>query len=174
MTDFAPPPGPPPPKAPKGWKVLWNDQYSEWFYVNIYTKKSQWDKPDEPVYPPGEAPDSPPPSARQSANDISEDERLARQLQDEEYARVSAHSAYGGDRGAADAYYTQGGPPQLGQYGYEHQQAIYPNSSQTAHKGKTKSGFLGKLLGKAAWESWSFSLNPAIRAIWTNYTRGVL
>merc|ERR1711939_955237 len=52
MSDFVPPSGPPPPKVPEGWKAQWNEQYSEWFYVNIYTKKSQWDKPTEPVYPP--------------------------------------------------------------------------------------------------------------------------
>ena len=26
----APPPGPPPPKVPEGWKAVWNDQYKEW------------------------------------------------------------------------------------------------------------------------------------------------
>ncbi|KFY87913.1 hypothetical protein V500_06690, partial [Pseudogymnoascus sp. VKM F-4518 (FW-2643)] len=52
MADFEAPPGPPPPKVPEGWKAQWNDQYKEWFYVNIYTKKSQWDKPTAPVYPP--------------------------------------------------------------------------------------------------------------------------
>ena len=51
MADFAPPAvstassdsahqaanvakGPPPPKLPEGWKAVWNDQYSEWFFVN--------------------------------------------------------------------------------------------------------------------------------------------
>ncbi|KLP11144.1 rna-binding protein [Fusarium fujikuroi] len=51
MADFAPPSGPPPPKAPEvpaGWAVRWNDQYKEWFYVNIYTKQSQWEKPTAP------------------------------------------------------------------------------------------------------------------------------
>src|SRR5688572_14523360 len=33
------------------------------FYVNVYTKKSQWEKPTSPVYPPNEdgAPSDPPP-----------------------------------------------------------------------------------------------------------------
>ena len=31
MSDFIPPTGPPPPKVPEGWKVQWNDQYSEWY-----------------------------------------------------------------------------------------------------------------------------------------------
>ncbi|KXH60031.1 hypothetical protein CNYM01_14094, partial [Colletotrichum nymphaeae SA-01] len=58
--DFAPPSGPPPPKAPEvppGWIARWNDQYKEWFYVNLHTKQSQWDKPTEPALPP------PPPPA---------------------------------------------------------------------------------------------------------------
>jgi hypothetical protein len=50
--DFLPPTGPPPPKVPEGWTPRWNSEYKEWFFVNIYTKKSQWDKPTEPVYPP--------------------------------------------------------------------------------------------------------------------------
>ena len=30
----APPPGPPPPKVPEGWKAVWNSQYSEWYACN--------------------------------------------------------------------------------------------------------------------------------------------
>ncbi|KAK3493160.1 hypothetical protein B0T13DRAFT_43668 [Neurospora crassa] len=65
MADFvAPPPGPPPPKVPEGWVARWNEQYKEWFYVNTYTKKSQWEKPTEPAVPPRDesAPAGPPPS----------------------------------------------------------------------------------------------------------------
>ncbi|KAG8423237.1 hypothetical protein J3458_000146 [Metarhizium acridum] len=63
MQDYAPPSGPPPPKAPEvpaGWVARWNDQYKEWFYVNVYTKKSQWEKPTAPVFPVDEnTPDDP-------------------------------------------------------------------------------------------------------------------
>ncbi|PTB63829.1 hypothetical protein BBK36DRAFT_7064, partial [Trichoderma citrinoviride] len=119
MADYAPPSGPPPPKAPEvpaGWVARWNEQYKEWFYVNIYTKKSQWDKPTSPVYPDGEAPPSEPPpgydghnapqvsdtknnpygdhhssdfagsSSRQAQEE--EDARLAAQMQAEEDARA--------------------------------------------------------------------------------------
>ena len=41
MADFAPPQGPPPPKVPEGWTARWDANYSEWFYVNTYTKRSQ-------------------------------------------------------------------------------------------------------------------------------------
>ncbi|CCC07370.1 unnamed protein product [Sordaria macrospora k-hell] len=121
MADFiAPPPGPPPPKVPEGWVARWNDQYKEWFYVNTYTKKSQWEKPTEPAVPPRDesAPAGPPPSYsagdskhapsdsksshsnnpydnpanRSDASHSYEDEdaRLARQLQAEEDARAAA------------------------------------------------------------------------------------
>ena len=33
MDEYAPPTGPPPPKAPEvpaGWAARWNDQYKEW------------------------------------------------------------------------------------------------------------------------------------------------
>ncbi|KAF2183797.1 hypothetical protein K469DRAFT_201198 [Zopfia rhizophila CBS 207.26] len=175
MTDFTPPSGPPPPKVPEGWKAIWNDQYSEWFYVNIYTKKSQWEKPDSPVYPPGEAPDLPPPSYAPSsttsapteksslgsnnpyvsggagpAHDISEDERLARQLQDEEDAMARTHLSHRGMAGTSDSFYQQPGTPQpgYGQYNaYPPQQGF--GEQQVTSKGKSKGGLLGKLLGKA-------------------------
>lgn len=72
MADYTPPPGPPPPKAPEvpaGWVARWNKQYKEWFYVNVYTKKSQWDKPTDPVFPVGEnAPHDPPPGYEPGSN----------------------------------------------------------------------------------------------------------
>ena len=34
MADYAPPPGPPPPRVPEGWKAVFNDQYKEWYDQN--------------------------------------------------------------------------------------------------------------------------------------------
>lgn len=149
------------------------------YSYTVYTKKSQWDKPTEPVYPPGEAPpDHPPPSyipgaaggltgAHSTAPsekagfgsnnpyaNISEDEKLARKLQDEEEARARSH---GPGAGASNDYYGQPGQAQPGQYGSGYpQQSAAPygqtqppiHDSQAQDKGKSK-GFLGKLLGKA-------------------------
>lgn len=149
--------------------------------VNVYTKKSQWDKPTEPAYPHGEAPDHPPPSYAPpsdgqrlsseksrlgtnnpyagagggSGQNISDDEKLARQLQEEEEAR-----ARGQHHGAADNFYSQGsGAPQAGQYGYGQQnpygaqdQGYGASGADTQDKGKSK-GLLGKLLGKASGHS---------------------
>jgi len=157
MADFAPPSGPPPPKVPEGWKAQWNDQYKEWFYVNIYTKKSQWDKPTEPIYAQsglGDSPAGPPPGyssggrdqptdtksnpydnagvVRGSSNNIDEDARLAAQLQAEEDARATGTSS----RNAQQDYQNTPMPQQ--DYG----------SQELPPREKSKGGFFGKLLGK--------------------------
>ncbi|KAF2016535.1 hypothetical protein BU24DRAFT_422884 [Aaosphaeria arxii CBS 175.79] len=180
MSDFAPPSGPPPPKVPEGYKAVWNEQYSEWFYVNIYTKKSQWDKPTEPVYPPGEAPDAPPAGAPPSyvasntsqstpatekshlasnnpyastnntGQSMSEDERLARQLQEEEQNRSQSHGLPL-NRGESGSYYGNSPQPPQSQtpggsmYPPQNATNMYPSQD----RGKSKS-FLGKLLGKSS------------------------
>ncbi|EMD59177.1 hypothetical protein GGP41_009061 [Bipolaris sorokiniana] len=177
MAEFAPPPGPPPPHVPEGWKAVWNAQYNEWFYVNTYTKQSQWEKPTQPVYPPGEAPSpgAPPNYVSPSAGgavggfptggsekgslgsnnpyaNISEDEKLARKLQQEEEARA---------RGASNDYYNQSNqshPQQYGGYGQPspnpYQQGQYQDAAVQDKGGKSK-GFLGKILGKASGSSHS-------------------
>lgn len=92
-------------------------------------------------------------SASASHQNVSEDERLARQLQAEEEARMRSPSNAGaGDanRGASDSYYNQGNatgsyggtPPALGG------DQLPPRPDETS-RGKSKGGFLGKLLGKA-------------------------
>ncbi|KAF2640876.1 hypothetical protein P280DRAFT_331456 [Massarina eburnea CBS 473.64] len=183
MAEFAPPPGPPPPKVPEGWKAIWNAQYSEWFYVNIYTKQSQWEKPTEAIYPSGEGPpDGPPPysggstaESRSSTDkknlgsnnpyaagghspnpNMSEDEKLARQLQEEEEANARGS---GGSRGAADDFYHQNAGPQANQYagaGYGGGASPYPQSQSPyqatpplvpQEKGKGKKGLFSSLLG---------------------------
>lgn len=185
MADYAPPPGPPPPKVPEGWKAVWNPQYSEWFFVNIYTKQSQWEKPTEPVYLSGETPPpgAPPgyagsPSAGAmtshptgmseksgfSSNNpyanVNEDEKLARKLQEEEEARAGRQS--GDVVGQANNYYHQ--PEQAGGYGQQ-SSAPYAQGGQSSYQetgpqqdraGKAK-GLIGKLLGKATGGSSSSS-----------------
>lgn len=131
MADFAPPSGPPPPHLPAGWKPVWNAQYSEWFYVNTYTKASQWDKPTEAAHagagdapPSGAPPDydhgsaiptGPEKKTLGSNNPYSgeSDEAMARRLQAEEEARGGGQH---GTRGASDDYYG-GQSGQQQQYG---------------------------------------------------------
>lgn len=192
MADFAPPPvspppnptsnskltpqGPPPPKVPEGWKAVWNDQYHEWFFVNIYTKQSTWEKPTSAVYPSGEAPPGGAPPAyiggaashptgaseksSFSSNNpygsqqpgISSDEKLARKLQEEEQARAGH-----GDRGASNDYYGAsqsqsgyGGAPQSGYPqpgGYSQQQQYQSPATPSYADDKSQSKGKG-LLGK--------------------------
>ncbi|KAL5355451.1 hypothetical protein BJX96DRAFT_48930 [Aspergillus floccosus] len=70
---FAPPPGPPPPSVPEGWKAQFDDRYKQWFFIDLSTGKSQWEPPTAtpPAPPPSEpihAPptDAPPPSYESS------------------------------------------------------------------------------------------------------------
>ncbi|KAI1388827.1 uncharacterized protein F4822DRAFT_259308 [Hypoxylon trugodes] len=164
MADFLPPTGPPPPKVPEGWVARWNDQYHEWFYVNTFTKKSQWDKPTEPAVdpnarddslppgpPPGYTPGRSPaptdsknpfineatkPSGPSGSHDEDADARLARQLQEEENARAG---------GAARSYTNAPTPPQ-GYSPYPDQQGQLPPRSGSGTTDKAK-GLLGKFFG---------------------------
>lgn len=196
MADYAAPTGPPPPKVPEGYKAVYNDQYHEWFFVNIYTKQSQvrvlslcspftlqptdtphramtkltlhqWEKPTEPVYGPPSLSHTPPPGAPPSYNpagahvtgpeklgsnnpygghdNLTEDERLARQLQAEEDARGSSSG-----RGASDGYYGPGsGAGGAPQHSYDQQQ-LPPRPEQSGSR-----GLLGKLMGKGKHSSTS-------------------
>jgi len=126
MSDFAPPSGPPPPRVPEGWRAIWNSEYKEWFYVNVYTKQSTWEKPTEPARRGDDdvPPHMPPPSYNAGPNahantegdvkrhlesnnpynqNVKEsDEALARRLQEEE-------NHHNRDRGASNDYYGGGG-----------------------------------------------------------------
>lgn len=147
MSDFAPPPGPPPPKVPEGWKAVYNSEYKEWFYVNIYSKQSQWDKPTTPVYPPdavpppgappgysGEKGSSSPFSDRKTnpydTPNTESDAELAARLQAEENGRARS------SRDAQSDYQNTPMPPQTSSYDQQ------PNRDT-----KSKGGFLGKIFG---------------------------
>ncbi|KZF20582.1 hypothetical protein L228DRAFT_249335 [Xylona heveae TC161] len=175
MADFAPPPGPPPPRVPEGWKAQFNDQYKEWFYVNIYTKKAQWDKPTEPVYAPNDdpsAPPGPPPSysehvskpvgpeksnnpylntsgsggAGTSQQNVSSDEAYARQLQAEEEARASSRSPQPLSSGRS-AQQDYMNTPMPSDYANP-SPAPYGGSSTSPRPDEKSRGLFGKMFGK--------------------------
>ncbi|KAI5841895.1 hypothetical protein DFP73DRAFT_115843 [Morchella snyderi] len=54
--NFAPPPGPPPPIMPEGWVARFDERYQRFYYVNTYTKQSQWEKPPGTIDPPAPGP----------------------------------------------------------------------------------------------------------------------
>ncbi|EXJ91922.1 hypothetical protein A1O3_00472 [Capronia epimyces CBS 606.96] len=173
MADYVPPPGPPPPRVPEGWKAVFNTQYKEWFYVNLYTKESTWEKPTEPARRPNSNLEDAPPSgappsysAGSNAPNVSDtkhgfesnnpynsqrqgdetDEQLAQRLQDEENKRT---------RGAADDFYTSGGasgtPNASGiQGGYPGAPSPLPQRPESGGSGGRSKGFFGKLLGKSS------------------------
>ncbi|KAI6808136.1 hypothetical protein KC332_g13154 [Hortaea werneckii] len=163
MADFAPPAGPPPPKVPEGWKAVWNDQYQEWFYVNLATKQSQWEKPSEHAPPPGAPPGydhgssqpvGPEKGGYQDNNPyhqpygqgagssaMTDDERYARQLQEQENARMGG----GSSRGANDGYYSGGAPAP--QYGGQPSPSPY-GSGYLPPREEKRGGLLGKLSSK--------------------------
>jgi hypothetical protein len=145
---------------PAGWKAVWNSQYNEWFYVNTHTKQSQWDKPTEPVYsnsadasplgaPPGydhnnavntgpeKGSNNPFHQSPQHSGNMSEDERLARELQAQEQQRAAT-----GSRGASDGYY---GQQPSSPYGQQTQSSYVQQSLPPREE---KKGFLGKLSSK--------------------------
>ncbi|PVH68375.1 hypothetical protein DL98DRAFT_219605 [Cadophora sp. DSE1049] len=39
------------PSVPAGWKAHWDTESNNWYYENIYTKDTVWEKPTEPAYP---------------------------------------------------------------------------------------------------------------------------
>ncbi|EPQ62763.1 hypothetical protein BGT96224_A20444 [Blumeria graminis f. sp. tritici 96224] len=141
---FNPPPGPPPtasPQVPAGYKAQWNDQYKEWFYVNIYTKKSQWEKPTQPVYPDNETPPSGPPPGYTSNNTSSSDLKQS----------YSQKGSQGSPDDAALAARLQ---------------AEEDSRSRGASDTKSKGGFFDKLLGKTTGNpngnSQNFSQQPQV------------
>lgn len=178
MSDFAPPTGPPPPRVPEGWKALWNNQYQEWFYVNIHTKQSTWEKPTQPAYadnhdaspggaPPGYSAGSNAPRTAGSdvkkpldsnnpySHNVAEsDEALARRLQEEERSRGASDDYYGSTTNTHGQ--TQQQPGLQGGYpgapGYNSAAQSSLSSSQAGpgtERGKS-GGFLGKLKDKLA------------------------
>ncbi|KAJ5709618.1 hypothetical protein N7493_009909 [Penicillium malachiteum] len=184
---FAPPPGPPPPAVPEGWKAQYDERYQTWFYVHLATGKSQWEVPEAPaagIAPPGNAPPSydqtgpSDPAIVASAGDkkrplssnnpynprgtsspsIDSDAQLAAKLQAEEDARASSRSP--GARGAASDYYSGNAPiTQLGTSG----SYAGPSSNVVPEEKSRSKGFLSKLMGKSS------SSRPRPQAAYASY-----
>lgn len=60
------------PDVPDGWLAKWDDNYNRWFFVNLETKKSQWEMPeDDNVKPPPYAPSDSKPKKELSRPPVS-------------------------------------------------------------------------------------------------------
>lgn len=150
MSDFAPPTGPPPPWVPEGWKAVWNDQYQEYFYVNLHTKQSTWEKPTEPASAGGDMPPGYTSGGHAAPTDTKghmgsnnpynteSDEAMARRMQEEERARGSNH-------GANNNYYGSGSAPQQGGHSGAPEYAQHETGADRGHK---SGGLMGKLKDK--------------------------
>ncbi|KAI5960723.1 WWM1 [Candida margitis] len=55
-----------PPTVPSGWLAKFDDKYKTWFYVDLATKKSQWEAPKDTVFDKGD--DVPPPAYSPNAS----------------------------------------------------------------------------------------------------------
>lgn len=142
------------------------------FYVNTFTKKSQWDKPTEPARPPqdDDAPPGPPPAYRPgdgpaptdaknnpftpqstgtagggaSSSQVESDAELARRLQEEEDARARGNgpSIPEDNKGGASAEYLNSAP----QPGVP-SSSLYPQQLPPREESSKSRGLLGKLFG---------------------------
>ncbi|KAK9467134.1 hypothetical protein V1512DRAFT_247392 [Lipomyces arxii] len=114
MVSATPPVGPPPsaaPPVPEGWLAKFDSNYKTYYYVNLATGKSQWEKP--PNMP--EAPPAYSHSQNQSPASFSRGQPMPNYGQ----------PPYGQQPYGQQSMYGGGYPPQPG-YGYPPQQGYYP------------------------------------------------
>lgn len=146
------------------------DQYKEWFYVNLHTKQSQWEKPTEPAYAtPEGGPAGPPPGYAghgsqayhtgpekggygsnnpYGGSSTTDDEKLARQLQAEEEARAHGRPT---SRGASDGYYQGSGAAGAGAASYAAGGAgAYGGGGQSSYGGQPSYGGQAELPPRGA------------------------
>ncbi|KAE8348340.1 hypothetical protein BDV28DRAFT_143732 [Aspergillus coremiiformis] len=174
---FAPPPGPPPPVVPEGWKPQFDDRYKQWFFVNLRTGKSQWEPPQGPAKgvhtPPSEAPPSyeesgtsnlsaphgtnekksfgsnnPFNQAGARNSSLESDARLAAQLQAEEDARARGSRSPGQQTQPGAAADYYAEASRPQSVGYQSSPA--PSQQSSGPEQKRSKGFLSKLMGKAS------------------------
>ncbi|CRK20352.1 hypothetical protein BN1723_012128 [Verticillium longisporum] len=147
MADFEAPSGPPPPELPPGWTARWNTQYNAWFYVNLHTKQSQWDKPTEPALPPqNETPDGPPPGYAPRPGD---NPSTPSDVKHNPYTQASA-SPQPGASSSQPPPAQAAGPPQQQQQQSD-TRGSFPQQLPPRPEDRGKSsggGLMGKLLGK--------------------------
>lgn len=99
-----------PPSVPSGWLAKFDDKYKTWYYVNLETKKSQWEAPPSSDTPPG-----PPPSYNASNSKSS----------------LPSQSDSGSHRASPNPGYQRGYPPQgQGRGGYGGYQQYPPQQYQ--------------------------------------------
>ncbi|PWY74642.1 hypothetical protein BO83DRAFT_377682 [Aspergillus eucalypticola CBS 122712] len=170
---FAPPSGPPPSSVPEGWKAQFDDRYKQWFYVDLRTGRSQWERPEGPTYQEDSQrpPSGPPPSYdasrpgdrpsstaaggdkkplgsrnpynSQSDSTLESDARLAAQLQAEEEAQARRRSPMPPAQAQSGA-----ASDYYAENSSSRVQSPQGPSTSPAPKQERSRGFLGKLMGR--------------------------
>ncbi|KAI3403999.2 RCF2 [Candida oxycetoniae] len=108
-----------PPNVPDGWLAKFDEKYSTWFYVDLATKKSQWEAPKGTKFDTGDVADVPPPAYSPKENN----------------SKVNSTTSNQSNRGAFNRHqqpqpqpqpnYGGGYPPQPGYGGYPPPQPGY-------------------------------------------------
>ncbi|MBA7492323.1 hypothetical protein ES702_02873 [subsurface metagenome] len=143
MGSYSAPSHPPPPRVPDGWKPIWDDRYSEYFYVNLSTSESTWDKPTQPAYSnDNESQDRSLGGLFGRSKKNETDEEMARRLQNDERNRRNGNDNGKTPRGEAQSYYS--GEPVS--HGPLDQEGIHngPGGSQGS-RGSSSTGFRAKI-----------------------------
>ncbi|KAG5416827.1 WWM1 [Candida metapsilosis] len=120
-----------PPTVPSGWLAKFDDKYKTWFYVDLETKKSQWEAPkgtvfdkDDDVPPPAYSPTA---SKAHTASPTPPKQSIPAKDEQKGIFNRPQHSGYaGGAGGGAPPPPRQQYPPQPGYGGYPPQTGGYP------------------------------------------------
>ncbi|XRM47830.1 hypothetical protein ABZX51_010788 [Aspergillus tubingensis] len=161
---------PPTPSVPEGWKAEFDDRYQAWYYINIHTRQSHWERPDQPAPPAGPVPPpAGPPPSREAATTTTRHRPVGQgdpipddhNLPEVYTPQPSSQSAYAPN---PEQGYTSYQQPQYSYNGYNHNLTYspypaYPNQylnpyqntydpSQPPHNQKQKKS-LGKKVAAA-------------------------
>lgn len=109
------------PPIPEGWLQEYDPRSQRWYYIDQSTGRSQWDPPSFSQSRRGH---------RHTFSDLSKDERLARQLQEEEEARARS-------RGQTSSHIQR---PQSGHLGVPQQQRPVSVSPHPSPNGRLPPG----------------------------------
>lgn len=151
-----------PPNVPEGWVAKFDEKYKTFYYVNIATKKSQWEAPQDA----GAAPPGAPPTYAEIKSKVTEgtsqrpnhsDNRNYQQQQQyqpqQQYYQQGPQQGYGGYPQQGYGGYPQqgfGGYPQQGFGGYPPQQQYYKKQSRFGGGGMGGGMMPGMMMGAGA------------------------
>ncbi|CAH6722851.1 WW domain-containing protein Wwm1p [[Candida] jaroonii] len=145
------------PIPPNGFIAKFDEKYSTWYYVNLDTKKSQWEAPTGTKF--NDAPDAPPPSYNEKPQGTGASNNSQRSYPQQGYG-AGNQPGYGGPQQGYGGYpqqYPQQGYggypqqyPQQGYGGYPQQYQQYPQQRQSRFGGGGGSMMAPAMMGLGA------------------------